>query len=417
MIKQYFKQALQMLTENPLVSIISILGTALSISMILVLVLVFQIRTAGFSPESNRNRMMYLLGTDAVAASGGTNRSSMSVEVAKECIYSLPSPEAVTVYAMRSKAISLPGRTMYKEYQIKYTDVGFWKVFDFRFLQGAPFTDSDFQSGIARAVITEKAAGELFGTGDVIGKTILIDFKTYTLTGVVKNVSKVSEQAFADVWIPYTTNPQLLTTRYHEGISGPFAAILLARTTSDFETIRHELTQRVDSYNAGKVDEHLEFKTQPHTQLDISMGTRPFRKVEMSDYLAKTGALLLFLLLIPALNLTGVIQSSVQKRSSEIGLRKAFGATRGKLMMQILYENLVITLIGGIIGIGLAFLFLFIGRGFLFSYEAAFTVEMLFKPGLFAAAFLLCLLLNVLSSGIPALQISRQQIVNTLKEE
>ncbi|HCC50632.1 MAG TPA: multidrug ABC transporter substrate-binding protein, partial [Porphyromonadaceae bacterium] len=62
MIRHYFKQALQMLKENPLVNAISILGTALSIAMILVIVLVFQINNAGYAPESNRSRMLYVLG-------------------------------------------------------------------------------------------------------------------------------------------------------------------------------------------------------------------------------------------------------------------------------------------------------------------------------------------------------------------
>lgn len=53
MFRQYFKQAIQMLKENRLTSVISILGTALSIAMILVVILQFQIKLVGFRPESN----------------------------------------------------------------------------------------------------------------------------------------------------------------------------------------------------------------------------------------------------------------------------------------------------------------------------------------------------------------------------
>ena len=53
MYKQYIKQAVQMLRENTLVSIISISGTALAIAMVLVMVLVFQIKSTGYAPESN----------------------------------------------------------------------------------------------------------------------------------------------------------------------------------------------------------------------------------------------------------------------------------------------------------------------------------------------------------------------------
>ena len=60
MIKQYIKQSIQMLKENRLVSVISIAGTAISIAMIMVVVLVFQIQFANFYPENNRDRMMYV---------------------------------------------------------------------------------------------------------------------------------------------------------------------------------------------------------------------------------------------------------------------------------------------------------------------------------------------------------------------
>ena len=57
MFRQYFKQAIQILKENRLTSVISILGTALSIAMILVVILQFQIKLVGFRPESNRDRV------------------------------------------------------------------------------------------------------------------------------------------------------------------------------------------------------------------------------------------------------------------------------------------------------------------------------------------------------------------------
>ena len=75
MYKQYIKQAVQMLRENTLVSIISISGTALAIAMVLVMVLVFQIKSTGYAPESNRSRFMYVWGTEVGSKSpGGSDR-------------------------------------------------------------------------------------------------------------------------------------------------------------------------------------------------------------------------------------------------------------------------------------------------------------------------------------------------------
>lgn len=118
MFKQYLKQAFQMLKENRLTSVISILGTALSIAMILVVVLQFQIRLVGFRPESNRDRMLYIPGIRADSRTDPNNRNStaMSDGVVKECLYSLQTtPEAVTAMTKSSAIVSLPNRRLFEE--------------------------------------------------------------------------------------------------------------------------------------------------------------------------------------------------------------------------------------------------------------------------------------------------------------
>ena len=351
MIKQYIKQSIQMLKENRLVSVISIAGTAISIAMIMVVVLVFQIQFANFYPENNRDRMMYVDSGTEVKTSNGWNRGNMSPEAVKECFYSLEIPEAVSGYAMQLKPLSIPGKRMYKGYQIKYTDTGFWKVFSFRFLTGKPFTQADFDSGITQAVVSESVARKLYGTTDVVGKTVIIDLTTYTVCGVVKDVSRAADTAFGDVWVPYTTDRILMTNTSSENMAGWFSICLLAKDSRDFEAIRHELLKQIERYNGMKQDAKINFFENPITRFDIAIGSIGQRKVDVKDYLLETGSLLLFLLLVPALNLLGVTQSAVQKRRAEMGVRKAFGATYGVLVRQILYENSVITLIGGLVGL------------------------------------------------------------------
>lgn len=251
MIRQYFKQALQTLKENPLVNIISILGTALSIAMIMVLILVFQINNAGYAPESHRNRMLFI---DGIEASNEDRqvRGSMSVEVVKECFYSLDIPEAVSAIAARKQPISLPTKRLFKEYNIIYTDPGFWKVFDFNFLHGNSFSETDFQSGIQRAVISADLAKLLFESADAVGQTILINYIPYTVSGVVKTVSKAATHAYADVWIPYSTLPSLFINDHNEGISGGFQTVILASNTDRMNDIRSELDNRVASITTAK---------------------------------------------------------------------------------------------------------------------------------------------------------------------
>ena len=382
MIKQYIKQSIQMLKENRLVSVISIAGTAISIAMIMVVVLVFQIQFANFYPENNRDRMMYVDSGTEVKTSNGWNRGNMSPEAVKECFYSLEIPEAVSGYAMQLKPLSIPGKRMYKGYQIKYTDTGFWKVFSFRFLTGKPFTQADFDSGITQAV-----------------------------------VSRAADTAFGDVWVPYTTDRILMTNTSSENMAGWFSICLLAKDSRDFEAIRHELLKQIERYNGMKQDAKINFFENPITRFDIAIGSIGQRKVDVKDYLLETGSLLLFLLLVPALNLLGVTQSAVQKRRAEMGVRKAFGATYGVLVRQILYENSVITLIGGLVGLLLSLLLLPVCKDFLLqSRDTALSGDMIFQPAVFLLALFFSLLLNLLSAGIPAMRIARQKIVISLKD-
>ena len=237
-----------------------------------------------------------------------------------------------------------------------------------------------------------------------------------TICGVVKDVSRAADTSFGDVWAPYTLNQMMLGLTQMEGMGGAFKITLLAHDKGDFDAIRREIEQQRDRYNTAKQDCKISFLENPITRFDKAMGSSGWRKIALKDYLLETGGLLLLLLLVPALNLTGVTQSAVQKRRSEMGLRKAFGATRGILFSQLLCENGLITLLGGVIGLVLSLLLLPVCKDFLLKdAETVLHTDMLFQPGIFLVALLFCLLLNLLSVGIPALRISQQPITRALK--
>ncbi|MGM9797145.1 MAG: ABC transporter permease [Parabacteroides sp.] len=416
LLKQYCKQAMQQFRENPLVTALSVAGTALAVAVILVMVLVFQINLAGFAPESHRDRFLYVLGAEASSRSGGErNRGYMSAEVLKECFYTLKTPEAVCGYALDNRSVSLPEKRLSREYAFRWTDAGYWQIFDHTFVEGAPFTQADFEAGIRKVVLSEETARKLFGNESAVGREVVIEFKSYRVCGVVKEVPNPLMVSYGQVFAPYTCNVNLMTpSTYGENIPGQFCACMLARSSADFEAIRQELQGQVERYNKGKRDADLSFPAGAVTQLDTAMGSNNFYKVDWKNYLVDKGLFLLFLLVIPALNLIGVIQSSLQKRIEEIGMRRAFGATRWDIVSQVLSENMVMTLIGAVIGIVLSIGLLFVARSFLFNAEVRLTVPMLIRPGLFMAAFVLALLLNLLSAMIPAWHTMRKPIVDAI---
>ena len=416
MLKQYIKQAFQMLKENRLVSTISITGTAISVTMIMMVVLVLQVQVANYYPEEHRDRMLYVEDGTCVKSEESQNSGNMADEAVKECFYSLKIPEAVTAYVQAMEPVSTLDKRNYTAYTVKMVDLNFWKIFSFHFIKGGPFTEADFESGIRQVVVSEWMARELFGTVDVVGKEVKLNAGIGRICGVVENVSKAAATAYADVWYPYTAWPLLKTSQELENMTGNFSVVLLAKKSSDFDAIRKELQQQIARYNATKEKYSISFFENPITQWDKAMGSIGQIYVDWKDFWLETGGAMLFLLLVPVLNLLGVTQSSIRKRQAEIGVRKAFGATSGNIVRQVLYENGLMSLLGGMIGLVLSWSLFPLCKDFLLkASDTALRAEMLFRPEAFVLALLFCMLINLLSAGLPAWWISRKPICEALK--
>ena len=116
-------------------------------------------------------------------------------------------------------------------------------------------------------------------------------------------------------------------------------------------------------------------------------------------------------MLLPALNLININVSRTLERSSEIGVRKAFGATTGRLIGQFLVENIFLTLLGGVLGLGLT-----AGALALLNYSRFFAYSNYALNGrVFGAALALVLVFGLLSGAYPAYKLSRLQAVQALK--
>lgn len=419
MIKLYLKQAWNLLRENKLVSGLSIGGTALSICAVMLVVLIYQVTNGSYAPEVNRYRMMYVTAVQCSSKDGGNvNRSHLSSKTLKECLYPLTVPECVSGVARTQVSLSLPKQRLFNKYQAIYTDDAFWKMFEFRFVDGQPFTSTDFRSGIRNAVISDKTARRLFGSSSVVGKTFLINSVEYKVCGVVEEVSTAALNASSDVWVPYTGVTSLTSNNINidEGCTGMFDALILARSVGDFDAVRKEVDNKLAAFNASLSNVELSFLHCPYSQLERMAGNDGFNGGDFLSWFKQTGGLILFLLFLPALNIIGISLTQYRKRRTEIGLRKSFGASSFNLLRQVMVENLLISFIGGGVGLALAYLLLLVCKPFLLLTASELTVGMLLKPETFVVAFLFTLLLNLLSAGLPAWRVSRMPIVDALHD-
>ena len=409
MYKIYLKQAWALLKENKLLSGVSIFGTALAICMIMVIVIVWQMRTANYSPEDYRDRMMYVSDTRASYKENESYNDCyfLASRVVKDCFYPLRSAEKVGMaYHGVQRLAAVADHTVEFKCDVTFTDAAFWNIFNFRFLSGKPYGEEEVQSGIMDAVVSESVARRLYGTTEVVGRTV-----------------EISESAYGDVWLPYTTDNSL----YDNGsdrLVGGFRCYILASSSADFDAIHSEAEANIARLNESQSTHLLKIGGGPDTHLGDLAREDAFSEPNVRELVMKYVIIVLVLLLIPAINMSGITQSRMRKRMAEIGVRKAFGATRSELLTQVLYENLLQTLLGGVLGLFFSYASVLLLSDWLLDTGTAsmgigrtfVNAEMMFNPLIFLYAFLACLALNLLSAGIPAWRASRMRIISALNE-
>ena len=403
--------------RQPVIGLVTLFGTALAIFLIMIVVLMQNVNTIPFSPESNRGRFLHgrhlHMKTDNGECSGG-----MSYQTARPFFCALEGAEAVSLHTDGSSQTTagIPDAPQAEASKLE-TDADFWKVFDFTFIHGNPYSAADVESEAKVAVISESLAREVFGTPDAVGRTIMLDhFVPYTVRGVVKDVSPLATTAYATVWTPLSHDARNNTWyNYFGGIT----ATVLAKDRSDFDRIRKCVTRNKAKFNTAVKAENEAWNMIDHgspfpqEMLQYATWSNQPPDVGASESRRTRLAVYAILLLIPAINLSSMAQSRLRRRVSEMGVRRAFGCTRLRMVRDIVTENLIVTLAGGLIGLLLSLLAVWLFADMLFTGSlakrgtVAVAPEMLLQWSTFGWALLFCFLLNLLSSGLPAWRAAR----------
>ena len=245
------------------------------------------------------------------------------------------------------------------------------------------------------------------------------------MKGVIKDVSTVATTDCGAMWIPDGVAADNCNESGDReiGIMGMVSTTILAKDRSDFPKIREEEKSKLKEYNTiiGEQGYEIIDRNRPYDQKKQSINFGGSHEVDVHQVRRQKLIIFLILLIVPAVNLSSMTQSRLRQRVSEIGVRRAFGCTRAEIVGQIIMENMIMTLIAGVIGLLLSIAFAWIAAASLFAIPFSFTMNeatidfsILIHPSTFGYALLFCFLLNLLSSGIPALRASRTNIVNAL---
>jgi hypothetical protein len=339
MYKIYIKQVWALIRQERFFSSVYIVGTGLAISMVMALAVAYHIRTANIAPEVHRDRMCYLSNvTYKLNGTKSNYKAACGPRLVKEVIGNLRVPEDVAVttnsfmmpFSYGDAFMRLPGGDESPKVRLKGCDDGFWRVYRFDFVEGRPFTEAEFLSGMPRAVLCRSLAGRLFGHEAAAGQTILLNGLEYTVSGVVDDVSGITADVYAEAWVTYSSLSVAMDHALGErdGAVGLLEANILLADASDLPALSEELRREVRRYNSG-LSEGQVVCEEPLSYADNLLSGL----FGPETYIVLGMALLLFLL-VPALNLSGMNASRIQERVGELGIRKAFGATKATLMGQ-----------------------------------------------------------------------------------
>ena len=254
---------------------------------------------------------------------------------------------------------------------------------------GRGIVASDLEWRTYTAVIGSGVAGDLFESYDVIGKTFKMSGHTFTVVGLLSESGSSND---SQILIPLTTAQRIadstaITSAYVQATSTN--TVDIAQAQAEYQMLL--LTGDEDSYDVYNMSELLD------TLDDV-----------MSTLSLMLGGIAAISLLVGGIGIMNIMLVSVAERTREIGIRKAIGARRRHIMMQFLIEACVLSILGGLIGLGLSALGLQI-----FDMIADMTIAIEWRAAIIALLF--CVVIGVAFGSYPAAKASKMTPIEALQ--
>ena len=308
-----------MIKQHRLFTGIYVVGTGLSIALVMTLFIIFYVKFAPIYPEYNRNRMLTVTKMKSYPKDNDKswNCSAVSYDVVK-MLQDLPHLEAIgaTASNYRENYVEVPDNNEPISVTPLYTDVGFWKVFTFRFLHGKPFTQADIDAKRREVVLPVSVARKLFATDDVVGRRFNMDAQEYRVCGVVEDVSAATPSSVGDMWLPITLN-SWVTSDTTGKLVGSVGIYMTAPDAEDKEALKEEVREVFRKLNLASDKYMNDLMGQPDDYWASTFRFDSCSAPDLASELRMYFYMLLALLFIPAMNLSGMMSSRMDERLSE----------------------------------------------------------------------------------------------------
>jgi putative ABC transport system permease protein len=246
MLLSYLQIAWKGLFQKRLYTLVILFGITFTLTILFVGTSLYDFMLKPNYPEFRQDRILVLdeLMLSRVAKEGTSSMNNgLSYSFIRNQILGLKIPEAIGV----SK--KLEDREVYRnnhklKFNIKSTDTGYWKIFDFKCIDGKLYGETEIKANLHVAVISESTARKYFGTTDsVIGKPIEIGTEYYRVIGIVRDVPENRTITHCDIWLPLVPANEV-----KQGLIGLYSVYLLAPSESGVGIMRKELENRLKDF-------------------------------------------------------------------------------------------------------------------------------------------------------------------------
>jgi len=418
MLKSHVKLALKVLGRRPFFTGVSLLGVTLTLLVLTVVAALFDHAFAPHAPEVRQDRTLLVFSLE-LRGERATSTGQPGYLLLDRYARDLPGVERMSITTQIQSAFTYVGGDRVRSY-LKRTDGEFWRILSFDFVEGGPFTDEDVASARPVAVINTTTRDRFFGGGPAVGKAFEAEGQRYQVVGVVSDVPFLRLVPFADVFVPLTV---ARSDAWRRDLRGPFVGVLLARSRADLPAIQSEFRSRMATvdlagteFATASAEAETLFATVARMLLRTGPGRAAFgRGAGPGGYAVKfvlvLSALALAFMALPTLNLVNLQVSRALERASEIGVRRAFGASKAALVGQFVLENVVLTLIGG----GIALVATEAALRALTASGLIPYADLHLNGRIFAWGLLFALVFGMLSGAWPAWRLARLHPVEALR--
>lgn len=412
MLRHYLLNAWGVFMRRKMFTAINLLCIVLTLVVLMVITALLQ---QAFYPRGVEGKSARFLQVFTLSAEGPhmSINSPLGYKVIEKYLKPMRSVEMVAISG-QPQTVSVYQQDRVSKLEMRLVDAEYFRILDFRVLAGRVVNKDDVEQGRLSAVINASTARRLFGQTasyqSGVGQQISVGGQSFSVVGVVADEMHIN--AYADIWAPVTSAP---SSDYKTEFSGNFAALLLAKSAADIPLLRAEVAAISKTIQYDDPKKISSTSLWADSKLDlfarILVGSNRRADPGSSTLLISIAVGMLLFMLLPALNLVNLNMGRIMERRSEIGVRKAFGATSAQLVRQLIVENLLLCAIGGMLGlIGARLVLWWIEGAGLIPYLSIDIDLAVFGWGL-----LLTCIFGLLSGVIPAWKMSRLDPVHALK--